>query len=322
MIDRALNPPAPTAAAAETISNRSQRLAFLVGVDGGGTGTRARLQDRQGHTLGFGSAGPSGLGQGVAQAWRHVERAVAAAFDAGGLQVAARDRIGLGLGLAGAGVPAQRASFLVSDPGYAVCLLETDAAAQLAGAHGGRPGLVVACGTGSVAAARYADGTTRQVGGWGFPVGDEGSGAWLGLRAMQIAHAVVDRRAESSPLAELIFDAVGRDPDALLAWCAGAGQAAYATLAPQVFAAAERGDANAVALLQTTADELARLVDALQLGQEPLPIVIVGSVGERLGPYWSEAIRERVVPAAGDGADGALHLLRGVLAAADAGGQP
>jgi glucosamine kinase len=289
----------------------------LIGVDGGGTGTRARLQDPQGQTFGFGCAGPSGLGQGVAQAWRHVEQAVAAAFDAGGLTLAARDRIGLGLGLAGAGVAAQRTAFIAADPGYACCVLDTDAATQLIGAHAGRPGMVVACGTGSVAAARYADGGTRQAGGWGFPVGDEGSGAWLGLRAMQHAQAALDRRASGGALARLILDTAGADAQALLAWCAGAGQAAYAQLAPLVFTAADNGDAHATALLQAAASELARLVDALQVGHAPLPIVVAGSVGQRLAPRWPATLRARIVPAAGDGADGALRMLRDALAADD-----
>ena len=55
------------------------RLHYLIGIDGGGSGTRARLTAADGGPLGQGSAGPSALGQGVAQAWRHV---IAAAADA------------------------------------------------------------------------------------------------------------------------------------------------------------------------------------------------------------------------------------------------
>jgi len=288
---------------------------YVAGVDGGGTGTRARLQARDGALLGQGEAGPSGLGQGVAQAWRHVMQALDAAFAAAGLPPAPPAHIALGLGLAGAGVTTQREAFLRADPGYALCVLDNDGATQLLGAHGGGAGLVVAAGTGSVAAACYADGRTAQAGGWGFPVGDEGSGAWLGLHAMRHTMAVLDGRDTASALSQALFDRVGSTAVALLAWCAQAGAPQYAHLAPLVFAEAERGDATAQALLQLGADELVRLVDALQTDAPPLPVVASGSVGVRLATLWPPALRERVVPPEGDSADGALLLVRAALAA-------
>ncbi|MET0207713.1 MAG: BadF/BadG/BcrA/BcrD ATPase family protein, partial [Burkholderiaceae bacterium] len=256
-------------------------------------------------------AGPSGLGQGVAQAWRHIEQALAAAFATAGLPMAPRDSIALGLGLAGASVAEQRAAFLGADPGYACCVLDTDAVTQLIGAHGGRPGLVVAAGTGSVAAARYADGRVRLAGGWGFPVGDEGSGAWMGLRAMRHAQAVLDGRESAGAMATAVLAATGPDAQAVQAWCARAGQHAYAQLAPAVFAAAAQGDARAEALLQSAADALAALVPALQAESGALlPLVVRGSIGEALAPRWPAALRARLVSPQGDSADGALHLLR------------
>lgn len=281
-----------------------------MGVDGGGTGTRARLAVANGRTLGEGQAGPSGLSQGVEQAWRHVREAIAAAFGQAGLALPAPHEIELGLGLAGAGVAAQHAAFMQGDPGYARLLLVNDGVTQLLGAHAGGPGLVVASGTGSVAAARGADGRMRQCGGWGFPVGDEGSGAWLGLQAMRQAQHVIDGRAAASPLADAVFALAGHDAPALLAWCAGAGQAKWATLAPLVFAAAEAGDAAAGALLDQAARDLARLVHALDAGAtQDLPIVMRGSVGERLVARWPAALQARVGPPAGDSCDGALRLL-------------
>lgn len=291
-----------------------------MGVDGGGTGTRARVQDTDGRVLGFGNAGPSGLGQGVAQAWGHVGQAVAAAFDAAGLALPPPSQIAIALGLAGAGVPSQRAAFLAADPGYALCRLETDATTQLIGVHGGQPGIVIACGTGSVAAVRSEDESVRQIGGWGFPVGDEGSGAWLGLHAVQHAQSVLDGRAKASALSAAVLDAVGKDAAAVLIWCATAGQGAYAGLAPLVFTAAEAGDAQAGALLERAAQELTRLVAAIDgesatpntatsAASPGLPIVVVGSVGERLAARWPEALRQRIVRPVGDSADGALQLL-------------
>ena len=297
---------------------------YLAGVDGGGTGTRVRLQCHQGHTLGEGHAGPSGLSQGVEQAWRHVLQALAAAFRNADLPSAPPADIALGLGLAGAGVPAQRAAFLQADPGFALCVLCNDGVTQLLGAHGGGAGIVVAAGTGSVAAARDEAGHTHQCGGWGFPVGDEGSGAWLGLQAMRHAHAVLDGREVSSTLSAAVFREAGNEPAALLAWCAGAGAQRYAELAPLIFSAAEVGCATAQRLLQAAADELARLVHALQPASSSSSssagpawlVVISGSVGVRLAPLWPAALRARLVQAKGDSMDGALQQVRAALKSA------
>ena len=294
---------------------------YLAGVDGGGTGTRVRLQHPRGHTLGQGEAGPSGLGQGIDQAWRHVLQALTSAFHHAGLPVAAPPDIALGLGLAGAGVPAPRAAFLQADPGFAVCLLVNDGVTQLLGAHGGGPGIVVAAGTGSVAAARDEAGHTHQCGGWGYPVGDEGSGAWIGLQAMRHAQAALDGREPASGLAAAVFQHAGADAPSLLSWCADAGARRYAELAPAVFSAAAGGCATAQGLLQAAADELARLVHALQPGAASAgttwPVVASGSVGVRLVPLWPAALRARIVQPAGDSMDGALQLVRAALRSAD-----
>ena len=301
-----LPPPDPQALSGSAVR-------FVVGVDGGGTGTRARLQTLAGQTAGYGRAGPSGLGQGVAQAWRHIEQAIAAAFADAGFEPAARASCALGLGLAGASRANLAAEFLRTDPGYAVCVLDTDARTLLIGAHRGRPGIVVTAGTGSVAAACDDAGRVRVAGGWGFPVGDEGSGAWLGVRAMQVAQAAFDGRQAPGPLARAIFAVAGQDAAALLDWSLAAGQNAYARLAPLVFDAAAAGDAAAVALLQAAADELARLAFALQQAHQPLPICLAGSVGIRLADLWPAVLRDRCVAAAGDSADGALQLVRAAL---------
>jgi glucosamine kinase len=297
---------------------RAAALAFRVGVDGGGTGTRARLQDATGRTLWLGLAGPSGLSQGTRPAWQQVQQALANAFAAAGLPPAAPGDVALGLGLAGAEVGGLRADFLDGNPGYALGLLENDGITQLAGAHAGRPGIVVAVGTGAVAAAQYADGSQRRCGGWGWPAGDEGAGSWLGLQAVRALQHALDGRAQPGPLSAAVAAALGAEAAAVQTWALQAGQQACAQLAPLVFAAAEQGDLLAEALLQTAAAETARLADALsaqRVDAVELPIVLNGSVGARLASRWPAALQARLAAPAGDSADGALWLLRRALQA-------
>ncbi|MCX7172906.1 MAG: ATPase [Proteobacteria bacterium] len=283
-------------------------IAFLIGVDGGGSGTRALLADRNGNVLGRGQAGPSALGQGIESAWVQLRLAVQAAFADARVVLPEWRRCALGAGLSGATIQSWRDEFLARNIGFAHLVLESDCFTMLLGAHGGRPGAIVASGTGSVGEALRADGTRRMVGGWGFPHGDEGSGAWLGQRAVQLAQSAIDGRAPAGDLVRQVWAVCGSDRAALQAWCGQAGQFAFAQLAPKVFACAD-SDPSAARLL----DEAVAALNTLALALDPpgeLPLAMCGSVGQRLSGRLSPELRSRYVEAAGDSASGALTLLR------------
>lgn len=288
---------------------------YLVGVDGGGTGTRVRLSDPQGRLLGQGRAGPSALGQGIPQAWRHIQLAVQDAFAKAGLERLPLAETAIGLGLSGAGVAAQAQAFIAQQPGYLHLELVNDGTTTVLGAHSGRPGGVIAAGTGTVGEALRADGTLVCVSGWGWIGGDEGSGAWLGIQAMRQAQKAMDGRADVGSLARAVWAAAGaahdQDRDAINTWVANAGQHAYAQLAPLVFDHAET-DLAAAALVQQAVAELEQLALALDPSQQ-LPLSLAGSVAQRLGARFSGNIRARCVSPQGDSADGALRLVRGAL---------
>ena len=286
---------------------------YLIGIDGGGTSTRAVVARLDGALLGRGQAGPSALGQGVPQAWRSIELAAQRAFTAAALPMPAWEACALGAGLSGVGNAAWRHSFIAAQPGLAHLAVDGDAYAMLLGAHGGRAGAIVAAGTGSVAEALRADGSREIVGGWGFPSGDEGSGAWLGLQAMRYAQAALDGRANAGPLALHVLRVCGSDRGTLLAWCARAGQSAYSTLAPAVFDYESDDPAAAAILLNATA-ALESMAWAIA-GKGRLPLAVCGSIGKRLAPRLSPALRSRLVDAAGDAATGALMLVRQALRA-------
>ena len=285
---------------------------YLIGIDGGGTGTRARLTDATGQLLGTGRAGASTLALGAELAWVQVLHAVAQAFAQPRQPLPPPEHCAIGLGLAGAGSPARADAFRRQAPPFAALVLNTDAAAALLGAHGGAPGAIVAAGTGSVGLAWHADGRQVLVGGWGFGVGDEGGGAWLGQRAAQLAQQALDGRAIAGALARAVWRVTGGERAALVDWCGHAGQAGFAELAPLVFAQAET-DPAARALLGQAADALAAMAQALDPAGQ-LPLVVTGSVGQRLQPLMPAPLRARCTVPAGDAAQGALRLLHQQLA--------
>ncbi|WP_310387260.1 BadF/BadG/BcrA/BcrD ATPase family protein [Roseateles sp.] len=297
--------------AAQIVAQADGAARFLIGVDGGGTGTRVRLADLQGRVIGQGDAGPSALGQGAEQAWRHIQQAVQAAARQAGLADLAPHDCAIGLGLSGATVPSQAADFLAQQPGYALLALDGDGFTTVLGAHAGQPGAVVAAGTGSVGGVLRRDGSRGCVGGWGWIGGDEGSGAWLGLKAVRHACQAMDGRVPAGSLARAVWAVAGGRTEAMLAWGAVAGQHAYASLAPLIFDCVD-SDSVAAGFVTEAVFELEKLAHALD-PEASLPLALCGSVALRLAPNFSVATRARCVSPQGDSADGGLHLVSAAL---------
>jgi len=296
----------------ETASSAAlAELRFLVGVDGGGTGTRVRLADREGRLLGQGESGASALGQGAVQAWHHIGQAVQQAAAQAGISGLDLSQCAIGLGLSGSSLKDPVAQLLALQPGYTLLALDSDGWTTLLGAHAGEAGAVLAAGTGTIGEALRRDGSRAMASGWGWVTGDEGSGAWLGIQAMRHAEQVFDGRAVGGALADAVMSRAGRDRSTINAWNASAGQAGFAALAPLVFESADN-DVIAAGLLDAAVAELEKLAHALDPAGD-LPLALCGSVALRLAPRFSAPLRARCVAARGDSAEGGLHLVRGEL---------
>ncbi|MCA7953289.1 ATPase [Burkholderia seminalis] len=290
-------------------------LLFAIGIDGGGTGTRAVLADRHGRELAQGRGGPSGLGLGIERAWASIGAACADAFTQAGL---AFDwtQCALGCGLAGVNNAAWLAAFRAQAPLGALAI-ESDAYTTVVGAHGGAPGLIVALGTGSIAAALDAGGACRIAGGFGFPSGDEASGAWLGVRALAYAQQALDGRVPRDAFADALLAETGaRDRDALVQWSCDANQTIYARLAPIVFA--HRTHPVADALIAQAGDEIGKMIDALD-PRHALPVALCGGLADALAPAVPARHAARLRAPLDDSAHGALRLALQALRAAEGG---
>ena len=282
-------------------------IEYLIGVDGGGTGTRVRLARADGTPLAQASSGPSGLALGIVQAWAAVSEAVARAFAAASVDAGAPARCAIGLGMAGVHNKQWAAQFVDANPGYAALRLDTDGYTTLLGAHAGRPGTIVAIGTGSVGQALLADGSQREVGGWGFPSGDEASGGWIGLRAMNHIQQVMDGRRAGSPFAQALIDACGGSRDAVQVWLGHASQTRFASLAPLVLAHAG-SDPTARRILEDAGQEVAAIAHALDPAGQ-LPLALCGGLGAPLRAFLPAGLLARSVPPHGDAASGALRMI-------------
>jgi glucosamine kinase len=283
-------------------------IEFLIGVDGGGSGTRVRLARPDGTLLAEGSAGPSGLLHGIKSAWSAVEEATAQAFANAAIAQPPRGQIAIGLGLAGVHNRQWAANFVDANPGYAAVALETDAFTTVLGAHEGQPGAIIALGTGSVGEILHADGTRHEVGGWGFPAGDEAGGAWIGMKAINHIQHVIDGRAQPNAFADAVIEACGGNRNAIQVWLASATQTNFAQLARIVLVHAD-ANATARAILVEAGAQVALIGDALDPSRT-LPIALCGGLGDPLRPYLPSDLLQRIVAPKGDSAAGGLRLIQ------------
>ncbi|HUK21284.1 MAG TPA: BadF/BadG/BcrA/BcrD ATPase family protein [Gemmatimonadales bacterium] len=189
------------------------------------------------------------------------------------------------VGAAGAGrvqEQAELASALV-DAGVAQAVrVVPDGEVALIAVFGRGPGVVVSAGTGSIAYARDAEGRVYRAGGYGWQIGDEGGGYWLGRRALSEAARTIDGLAEGSTLSARLLSALGLERfDALVRWAQTATPTQIAALAPHVLNAAEDGEAVARRAVNDAGRELAALVVSLERyfpGADPIPVAVAGSL--------------------------------------------
>ncbi len=287
------------------------QIQYLIGVDGGGTGTRIVLTDSNGIELARGSAGPSGLMHGATAAWQAILAAIEQAFTTSGIVAPDFQQMAIGCGLAGVNNKLWAAEFVAANPGFGLLIAETDAGTTLLGAHQGKPGAIIALGTGSVGEVMMADGSRREVGGWGFPSSDEASGAWMGLRAMNHVQHVLDGRASTDNFAIAIVDFCGGNKDAVFAWLGGATQTKFAQLAPLVIQYASNNP-KARSILLEAGMEVEKMANALD-PSGTMPVALCGGLAEAIWNYLPEKLLQRVTKPIGDSAVGALILVKNQL---------
>jgi glucosamine kinase len=183
-----------------------------------------------------------------------------------------------------------------------------DARIACIGAHGARDGGIVVAGTGSVGYAIVAD-CEFKVGGYGFPISDEGSGAELGLHAIRLSLRAHDGRAVGTSLTREVMLRFRNDPFEAVAWMDQATATDYATFAPLVMRHADNGDSTARLIVREAAEHIGELVRRLVECGAPR-IALLGGLASSIEPWLAPDVQRRLVPVEGDAVDGALYLAR------------
>jgi N-acetylglucosamine kinase-like BadF-type ATPase len=278
---------------------------LVIGVDGGGTKTLVWLAEsdadgREIMPLGAGEAGASNpISVGWAAATGNIDLAIARAFEAAGME--RRSVAAICLAHAGLGREKEQARMRrwVEQRMLAVEVLTThDAAALLTAGTPAGQGIAVVSGTGSMAYGESADGKSARAGGWGYLLGDEGSGFWIAVEGLKAASRSLDGRGAPTALVERFQEALSAATPADLVrvfYERGEDRAEIAGLSRVVFDAAADGDDIADGIVTMAASELASLVEAVarQIGLEEGARFPLGIAGGSLVHH--EILRERLL---------------------------
>jgi N-acetylglucosamine kinase-like BadF-type ATPase len=273
------------------------RDTLLLGIDGGGSKTRALITDRTGAPLGEGISTSSNYHRvGFDGATSAIKAAIAAAFEHARLTPARC--AAATFGLAGVDRPADRELYmrwLDSEQLAARYSIVNDAQIVLAAGAPEGWGVALICGTGSMCYGRSQSGEVTRTGGWGYLVGDEGSGYNIAVRAIQLSTQTADGRSFAHKLLEVVLDywKIERAED--LVSCIYDSEttlAKIAGLAPGVLALADTGDPYARRLLDGAAAALAHHLDVVvkKLALERPPVALAGGLLS-----VSAALRDAVV---------------------------
>jgi glucosamine kinase len=300
------------------LSNRK----YVLAVDGGQSSTLALACDDQGTILGTGHGGPANHYHEPGGPER-LESAMRSSTEEA-LRVAhlTPDAIShICLGMTGS---MEHAKHIVQTQ-FAGAAVESlhDVVTALVGASVAKPGVVVIAGTGAIAYGRLADGREARSGGWGYIMGDEGSGYWIGIEAIRAACKAEDGRGAATEL-------VWRIPQRLAApdlyelqrrvYANRVSRREIASLAQIVAEAAQNGDTVAQRLLLRGGEELAQAalgviahLDHLAVGLDIYTTGGVFEAGRLIRDSFDQAIVEhspnsRVHPARFSPVIGALFL--------------
>lgn len=257
---------------------------YYLGVDGGGTNCRVRLTDLDFNTLAEARNGRSNLQlEGGDPAYESVMAGTREVFAEAGIDYAQTAETVACFGMAGGRLPSAREAFEKRDWPFARVKVYDDIDIARAGAHEGEDGAVIIVGTGSAGLALVA-GKRHQIGGWGFHIGDQMSGAILGRELVRYAVEATDGLVEGSPLTEKVIETLGGTLDAVMDWSFDKRQPAdYGALMPMFIDHFEKGDPVAEKMMEIELGYIDRYVAYFKAcGAERL--AVVGGFGRALMP--------------------------------------
>ncbi len=286
--------------------NNSQSELFI-GIDGGGSKCKAIICDSQGAVLGRGIGGPANPFYGFERALGSIVESSENAIRNANMAKETLSSLIAGVGLAGVNLPALREKLNEWQHPFGEMYLTTDMDIANVGAHAGEEGAVIIVGTGSCGFISQ-NGCKEMFGGHGFPIGDKGSGAWLGLKAIEHTLLAMENFEQKGLLANEICSYFGvNNGISLSEKLVGKASQHYAKVASLVFDCEEQGDKKASQIVNEGADYLSQLSRRL-LKHQPPRLSMIGGLATYMLPKLDDDVKQYFDDAKQQPEVGAYHF--------------
>ncbi|TPM04096.1 N-acetylglucosamine kinase [Mesorhizobium sp. B2-3-10] len=280
-------------------------MKFVLGIDGGGTSCRAALATADGAVVGRAKSGAANIRTDLTGARSNIVDAARQAFIAAGQDPDLIPQTPAILGLAGANVGTYRQQLEAILP-FSTSRVETDAEIALEGAVGSGDGAIAILGTGTAYMARR-DGKSRAIGGWGFQVGDQGSGARIGRDLLEQTLLAHDGVRQASPLTDSMMAVFRNNPEDVVEFTTNAKPGDFGGFAPKVFEHAQKGDIVANWILDKAVADVEASLGALDLAAGA-PLCLLGGLAPLYAPRLSARYRALLKEPLDDALGGAVQM--------------
>lgn len=258
----------------------------------GGTGTRGALLDIEGNELGRAQTGAGALSLGAPRSFEAIQGIWSKVCGAVGRNPKETKTVHIALGIAGYGLKERRDQLYQLLGDFAGITIGGDGYGALIGATKGAPGALISVGTGVGALRLDANGKTLGVSSWGFPAGDAGGGAWLGLRLFGDFINALDQipsdRAIPETLIAKVLKITGPGTQDIMGWQRAARPGDFGRLAPLIVEGAKGGDDYCRHLLAHAARQICRVAQVLRTPDSNM-IYISGGLGKILLPHCQKS---------------------------------
>ena len=280
-------------------------MAFVIGIDGGGTSCRAALAGLDGKVIGRGASGSANIRTDLSVARASIVKAAELALADAGLGPELLPQTSGVLGLAGAnvGTYAQQVEAILP---FAASRVVTDALIALEGAVGSGDGAIAILGTGTAYMSRKGT-EVRSIGGWGFIIGDQGSGARIGRDLLEETLLAHDGVVAATPLTDAVLAIYRNDPRDVVEFTTSAKPGDYGGFAPMVFDHVGKGDETALRIIERARQAIEASLAALDPAPGT-PLCLLGGMAQLFAPRLSKRYQPLLRPQLHDALGGAVSM--------------
>ena len=279
--------------------NKYQDKQLYLGIDGGGSKCRAIIYCQEQGVLAEAVSGPANVLRGADKAIANILKATDEALISISLPAEYKSQLIAGIGLAGLNLESCLKEMNAWQHPFQQAYFTSDLHIACIGAHSGKDGAVMIVGTGSSALVS-ANGKVVELGGHGFPVGDSGSGAWLGLKTVETTLQALDEVKPESSLTQAVVKLYQVESAVDLAQTVSYFLPVdYAKLAPVVMEHYAKGDIYAKEFVEIGADYLSKIALLLtekHAGEQnhSLPLALIGGLSPLMAKHFEPQVQDKI----------------------------